>query len=411
MKQKDVTCEECGWSWDIEPEDQHPYLCHQCGHTNKKVQKKVQNENLKYLLQMGRKSIIIEQYGDEVELFKLASSYYKKNGKEMTVKVLEKILHTLSKRDEPHRAKSQEFPPSLHLQEQVVQGNVGDPYEYKKEGGYYYARKKGAKDWILTRGNVALAVSKKFTSSKVNISSPKPYTMKTDDSVRYQRDTFEPYNQFNQKQIKLGQLKSQSISKSITGDYLMIIAFPQYEPKVDKGETISWVEKTAIKTQTGEMPREGTYGKIGHAGIALVSKSGDVKLFEFGRYNTKKGQGRVISKNLGKIAKIDKSGKFLNANEVARIVKANTQGEGPRLEMVTAVVPVPNLQKSLQFAEGPAIREYEAVDFSQGGAANCGTFAIDTAKAGGVNIGDFCSPMPIKMIANFRNLSTQYFNV
>jgi hypothetical protein len=411
MKQKDVTCEECGWSWDIEPEDQHPYLCHQCGHTNKKVQKKVQNENLKYLLQMGRKSIIIEQYGDEVELFKLASSYYKKNGKEMTVKVLEKILHTLSKRDEPHRAKSQEFPPSLHLQEQVVQGNVGDPYEYKKEGGYYYARKKGAKDWILTRGNAALAVSKKFTSSKVNISSPKPYTMKTDDSVRYQRDTFEPYNQFNQKQIKLGQLKSQSISKSITGDYLMIIAFPQYEPKVDKGETISWVEKTAIKTQTGEMPREGTYGKIGHAGIALVSKSGDVKLFEFGRYNTKKGQGRVISKNLGKIAKIDKSGKFLNANEVARIVKANTQGEGPRLEMVTAVVPVPNLQKSLQFAEGPAIREYEAVDFSQGGAANCGTFAIDTAKAGGVNIGDFCSPMPIKMIANFRNLSTQYFNV
>jgi hypothetical protein len=411
MKQKDVTCEECGWSWDIEPEDQHPYLCHQCGHTNKKVQKKVQNENLKYLLQMGRKSIIIEQYGDEVELFKLASSYYKKNGKEMTVKVLEKILHTLSKRDEPHRAKSQEFPPSLHLQEQVVQGNVGDPYEYKKEGGYYYARKKGAKDWILTRGNVALAVSKKFTSSKVNISSPKPYTMKTDDSVRYQRDTFEPYNQYNQKQIKLGQLKSQSISKSITGDYLMIIAFPQYEPKVDKGETISWVEKTAIKTQTGEMPREGTYGKIGHAGIALVSKSGDVKLFEFGRYNTKKGQGRVISKNLGKIAKIDKSGKFLNANEVARIVKANTQGEGPRLEMVTAVVPVPNLQKSLQFAEGPAIREYEAVDFSQGGAANCGTFAIDTAKAGGVNIGDFCSPMPIKMIANFRNLSTQYFNV
>ena len=36
MKQKDVTCEECGWSWDIEPEDQHPYLCHQCGHENVK---------------------------------------------------------------------------------------------------------------------------------------------------------------------------------------------------------------------------------------------------------------------------------------------------------------------------------------------------------------------------------------
>ena len=143
-KHKDVTCENCGWSWDIEPDDKHLYLCHQCGHENTKGetdegagaydapafqmepdhvhfkhQYNEQNIKSKYLLQMERESIILEQYGDEVELFKLASSYYKKNGKEMTVKVLEKILHTLSKRDEPHRAKSNEFPPSLHLQEQT----------------------------------------------------------------------------------------------------------------------------------------------------------------------------------------------------------------------------------------------------------------------------------------------------
>ena len=99
--------------------------------------------------------------------------------------------------------------------------------------------------------------------------------------------------------------KTQEKSSVSSGDYLMVIAFPQYEPKVDKGETVSWIEKAAIMTQTGETPKEGTYGKIGHAGVALISKSGDVKLFEFGRYNTKKGQGRVISKNLGKIAKID----------------------------------------------------------------------------------------------------------
>jgi Zn finger protein HypA/HybF involved in hydrogenase expression len=37
---KDVTCENCGWSWDIEPDDKHPYLCHQCGHQNKKVESK-----------------------------------------------------------------------------------------------------------------------------------------------------------------------------------------------------------------------------------------------------------------------------------------------------------------------------------------------------------------------------------
>ena len=196
-----------------------------------------------------------------------------------------------------------------------------------------------------------------------------------------------------------------------TGDYLMIIAFPQYEPKVDKGEKVSWIEKAAIMTQTGETPREGTYGKIGHAGVALISKSGDVTLFEFGRYNTKKGQGAVKSKSLGKIAKIDSSGNFINSREVAKIVKASTQGDGPRLDMVTAVIPVPSLEKARAFAEGPAIREYEAVDYSQGGAANCGTFAIDTARAAGVPIGEFCTPMPVNMISKFKDYSSEYFNV
>ena len=38
--EKDVTCENCGWSWDIESDDEHPYLCHQCGHENKKEESK-----------------------------------------------------------------------------------------------------------------------------------------------------------------------------------------------------------------------------------------------------------------------------------------------------------------------------------------------------------------------------------
>ena len=104
---------------------------------------------------------------------------------------------------------------STSLKEQVAQGAQGDPYEYKKEGGYYYTRKKGAKDWILTRGNMASAVSKKFTSPNVNISSPKPYTMKTDDSVRYQRDTFDPYAQQNINQKKMGEMRAQQFVKGI----------------------------------------------------------------------------------------------------------------------------------------------------------------------------------------------------
>ena len=41
---KDVTCDNCGWSWDIEPDDKHPYLCHDCGWDQKK--KKYDKENL-----------------------------------------------------------------------------------------------------------------------------------------------------------------------------------------------------------------------------------------------------------------------------------------------------------------------------------------------------------------------------
>ena len=40
------------------------------------------------------------------------------------------------------------------LSEQVVQGKGGDPYEYRKSGNNFYARKKGSKKWIKTSGKV-----------------------------------------------------------------------------------------------------------------------------------------------------------------------------------------------------------------------------------------------------------------
>ena len=98
---------------------------------------------------------------------------------------------------------------------QIVQGDKGDPYEYKKEGGYYYTRKKGTKDWILTRGNMASAISKKFTSPKVDIKSPAPFRMKTDDTVRYQRDTFDPYAQQTINQKKMGDFRAKQLAKGI----------------------------------------------------------------------------------------------------------------------------------------------------------------------------------------------------
>jgi hypothetical protein len=238
---KDVTCENCGWSWDIEPDDKHPYLCHQCGHENTKGetdegagaydapsfqmepdhvhfkhQYNEQNIKSKYLLQMERKSVILEQSRDEIELFKLASSYYKKNGKENALKVLEHIIKVLSKRDMPHRPESQEFPPSLNLQEQIIQGKNGDPYDYKKEGNVYYAKKKGSNNWIKTTGKVSDAISSKiFTNLKPKADVPYRLSQNNFDSARYQRDTFDPYAQQNIKQKRTGEMRAQDFAKGI----------------------------------------------------------------------------------------------------------------------------------------------------------------------------------------------------
>ena len=48
------------------------------------------------------------------------------------------------------------------LSEQVVQGKGSDPYEYKKEGDKYFARKKGTSNWIETTGNISTAIASKI---------------------------------------------------------------------------------------------------------------------------------------------------------------------------------------------------------------------------------------------------------
>jgi len=248
---KDVTCDNCGWSWDIEPDDKHPYLCHQCGHENTKGetdegagpydapayqmepdhvhfkhQYNEQNDNKGYLLQMGRKSIIVEQYGDEAELFKLASAYYRKNGKVMTIKVLEKILHTLSKRDEPHRAKLQEFPPSLNLQEQkgpndkvrrIQRGLISKGYNLGKTGADGFWGALTDKAWKTWKSKKTTSKETSKPLNKIKSQTEPAYRLSQDnfDSVRNQRDTFDPYAQQNLNQKRMGEMRAQNFAKGI----------------------------------------------------------------------------------------------------------------------------------------------------------------------------------------------------
>lgn len=67
------------------------------------------------------------------------------------------------------------------ISEQVVQGSGGDPYEYKKEGEKYFARKKGSPNWIEATGNISNAIATKIF--KVNVGSEKTTSTKTTVSL------------------------------------------------------------------------------------------------------------------------------------------------------------------------------------------------------------------------------------
>ena len=104
------------------------------------------------------------------------------------------------------------------LNEEVIQGDKSDPYEYKKEGDIYYTRKKGAPQWIKTSGKTADAIKTKiFTKDKKGSFVAPVYklTPSNFDSTRYQRDTFDPYAQQAVKQRQIGEMRAQDFAKGI----------------------------------------------------------------------------------------------------------------------------------------------------------------------------------------------------
>jgi hypothetical protein len=68
---------------------------------------------------MKNNRIIKEQFSDEIDLFKMISSYYDKNGIEMTEKVLSKALETIKNRITGQRAPKEKIPPNFNLHEKI----------------------------------------------------------------------------------------------------------------------------------------------------------------------------------------------------------------------------------------------------------------------------------------------------
>ena len=193
------------------------------------------------------------------------------------------------------------------------------------------------------------------------------------------------------------------------GGFIIIFAFPTYKPALEKGDPLSDFYSTMVKTLTGNEPTKAL--AFGHGGCVVIDSTGNSVLYEFGRYdNVKKGYGKVLSTNLGKIAKIQ-NGKLMNSSEVATKAKTKTHGEGPKQPMNAVVYRLPDPSAAIKYANVKE-REYDFTDANATDEdANCGTFAVQVAKAGGAMMPSVCIPIPRALIQTLRPLSLEYIEV
>jgi len=188
--------------------------------------------------------------------------------------------------------------------------------------------------------------------------------------------------------------------------FIIIFAFPTYKPSLEKGDPISDFYAMMAKAVSGTEPTKAP--PFGHGGCVVIDSTGNSILYEFGRYDgAKKGFGKVLSVNLGKIAKIQ-DGKLINASEVASKAKAKTHGQGPQQPMDAVVYRIPDPSAAISYANVKE-REYDFTDMSTSDEdANCGTFAVQVAKAGGAMMPPVCAPIPRALIATLRPLSLEF---
>ena len=207
-----------------------------------------------------------------------------------------------------------------------------------------------------------------------------------------------------------GKLQTTSGGKVTTTNhgFIIIFAFPTYKPSLEpKGTDIFsdlWRKMTKLASGT-EATKTPAFG---HGGCVIIDNTGNSVLYEFGRYvGSEVGFGKVLSVNLGKIAKIQ-DGKLMNAQEVADKAKSKTQEEGPNQPLEGVVFKLPDPAAATSYASVKK-REYELIDMSTlDEDANCGTFAIQVAKAGGVKLPPVSIPAPRFIIPTLRPFSSEF---
>lgn len=218
--------------------------------------------------------------------------------------------------------------------------------------------------------------------------------------------------------INFKQKKKVPLQPENDNGFILVFAFPDYQPSAGS----SWFNTNVLGPVTRALyggssssSKGGNVkmGKMGHGGCVIIESNGNSTLFEFGRYNPeleKKGYGVVIKKPLGKIAKI-KNGELLNAKQIATIAKSKTQGEGPKLNMVVDVIPIPAVSKAIAYADIEGKKEYTTLDIGPGGGINCGSYALEAAISGGAKTSFVCLRSPIQIVNHLKDISTEQISV
>ena len=198
-------------------------------------------------------------------------------------------------------------------------------------------------------------------------------------------------------------------SKDTKNHFVIYFAFPNYQPKFDVSgddgfieSALKWVRSKAEKfdfdVESTFIGEKGTYGEMGHAGVALVNSQGKINIFEFGRYNSEKsskGIGVVKSNSISG-AKI-KDGKIINLDSVCSAIKNKATGQAKQYDMSTVAIPITKegYEKGLSHAQNQTEIKYQILDFNTGDKdANCATFGLEVVRYSTGGGSEYCLPNP-----------------
>ena len=326
------------------------------------------------------------------------------------------------------------------ISEQVVT-DYDSVYDYKKEGDNYFTKKKTSDSWIKLSGNALNTVKSKVfgdssTQSTKNTKVNIPFTNREEGNKfrEWVNDKYPDYAKsedfsrsgphdnsyiinafkiYGDEYIKSTKPKgfdfdfgfdffSKDKDEVNKDHFVFYFSFPSYEPTFDGSlggfeDALDWARKTLPQgLSSGLLGSKGTYGPMGHAGVALINPAGTIDIYEFGRYQgATKGMGITIHKTVRGAEIVD--GRIQNLESVCSIVKNNAAGKAKQYDMKGVAIPITKegYNKGKQYADSIKSKKYQILDFTTGDKdANCATFGLEVVRAATGSGVEKCLPNP-----------------